>query len=190
MAYEEIKNLIKESIECKEEFYSQIDNLDKAAQAIIECYKKGNKVLIFGNGGSAADSQHIAAELIGRFKHERRSLPAIALTTNSSNITALGNDYSFDIVFSRQIEALASKGDVLIGISTSGKSKNVIEALRKGREKGTFNITLTGNGGGTMKQLSDVNIDSSSTNTPRIQECHILAYHIICELVEKEIMNI
>ncbi len=180
---------INESIEAKKNFHSQIDNIKKVSSKIIQCFKNGNKVLIFGNGGSAADAQHIAGELVGRYKLERKGLPAIALTTDTSVITAWANDYSYDTLFERQVEALAKKDDVLIGISTSGNSKNVIKALKKGKEIGTINISLTGNNGGEVKKLSDLNINSDSKNTPRIQECHLLSYHIICELVEEGMMK-
>jgi len=182
---EEIKSVIKESIRCKNDFLSEAQNIQKVSEKIIECFKKGNKVLIFGNGGSAADAQHIAGELVGRFKLERKALPAIALTTDTSILTAWSNDYDFSSVFERQVEALAKTGDILFGISTSGNSKNVIKALEKGKEIGTINLSLTGGDGGKIKKASDININSVSKNTPRIQECHMLAYHIICELVEK-----
>lgn len=186
---EKIKKLMLESIECKKIFLDEYKNIDKAANALVNCFKRGNKVLICGNGGSAADAQHIAAELVGRYNLERSGLPAIALTTDSSILTAWSNDYNFESVFARQVEALAKKGDVLIGISTSGNSKNVINALRKGREIGTINISLTGKDGGKIKPLSDININVHSSSTPRIQECHMLAYHIICEIVEEEIIK-
>lgn len=188
MAEEEtevIKQIMRESISCKQEFLSEAGSIYNASKAIIECFKKGNKILIFGNGGSAADAQHIAGELVGRFKIERRPLPAIALTTDTSILTAWSNDYDFSSVFERQVEALGRKGDVLLGISTSGNSKNVIRALKKGKSLEALAISLTGGDGGEIKRISDININSYSKNTPRIQECHILAYHIICELVEK-----
>jgi len=157
-----------------------------AIDKIIKCLKRGNKIILFGNGGSAADAQHIAAELIGRFQKERKSLPAISLTTDSSIITSLANDYSFDIVFSRQCESLVSKGDVVIGISTSGKSQNVLEGLKMAKKKGAHTIGLLGNDGGVIKKHVDVPITVSSTSTARIQEVHRVIYHIVCEIVEKE----
>jgi len=178
MTEEEIKNMMQESIDCKREFVGQAENIKKAADEVIKCLKNGGKVLTFGNGGSAADAQHIAAELVGKYKLERRPFPAIALTTDTSMLTAWSNDKSFESVFERQIEALAKEKDVLIGISTSGMSENVIIGLKKGKERGTVNISLTGNDGGEVKPLSDVNINVSSKNTPRIQECHILSYHM------------
>ncbi len=186
---ENIKDMIKESIECKEDFLKESANIKEAAKKIVECFKNKNKVLICGNGGSAADAQHIAGELVGRYKLERKGLPAIALTTDTSIMTAWSNDYSYETVFERQVEALATKGDILIGLSTSGNSGNIIKAFEKGKEIGTINISLTGKEGGKIKPLSDININVDSDNTPRIQECHMLAYHIICELVEKEIIQ-
>ena len=157
-----------------------------AIDKIIKCLKRGNKIILFGNGGSAADAQHIAAELIGRFQKERKSLPAISITTDSSIITSLTNDYSFDIVFSRQCESLVSKGDVVIGISTSGKSQNVLEGLKMAKKKGAHTIGLLGNDGGVIKKHVDVPITVSSTSIARIQEVHRVIYHIVCEIVEKE----
>ncbi len=183
-----IKKRIEESIDAKKEFLKEVENIKKAGNAIVYSLKKGGKILIFGNGGSAADSQHIAGELVAKFLIERKGIPAIALTTDSSILTAWSNDYpeGFENVFARQVEALACRGDVLIGISTSGNSENVIRALKKGRESGTVNISLTGRDGGKIKAMSDYNINSSSDSTPRIQECHEVAYHIICEIVERE----
>ncbi|OGJ20188.1 phosphoheptose isomerase [Candidatus Pacearchaeota archaeon RBG_13_36_9] len=180
---------MNESISCKNYFLKEAENIKKVSEEIIKCFNNGNKILIFGNGGSAADAQHIAGELIGRFKLERRALPAIALTTDTSVITAWSNDYDFSEVFERQVEALAKKGDVLIGISTSGNSQNVLKALKKGKEIGTINVSLTGGNGGKIKLASDININSPSQNTPRIQECHVLAYHIFCELAEKGVSS-
>ena len=186
-----IKQRIEESISAKKDFISETENIRKAAHAIVKALKNKGKILVFGNGGSAADSQHIAGELIGKFMLKRKALPAIALTTDTSVITSWSNDNSegFETVFERQIEALANPGDVLIGITTSGDSENVIRAFKKGHEKQTINISLTGKDGGKIKQLSDININSISKETPSIQECHIVAYHIICELVEKEMAN-
>ncbi|MEK6916960.1 MAG: D-sedoheptulose 7-phosphate isomerase [Nanoarchaeota archaeon] len=176
---------IEESINLKLELVNQAENIKKASDLIIAGFKKGNKVLVFGNGGSAADAQHIAAELVGRFKLERKGLPAIALTTDTSILTSISNDYSYDSVFERQVEALAKKSDVMIGISTSGNSKNVINAFKKGKEIGTTNISFTGRNGGELKKQSDININILSDSTARIQECHMVAYHIICEIVEE-----
>jgi D-sedoheptulose 7-phosphate isomerase len=160
------------------------DQVQKAGDLIIDAFKNNHKALFFGNGGSAADSQHIAAELVGRYKMERKGMPAIALTTDTSVLTAVGNDYSIDRIFSRQIEALANKGDVAIGFSTSGKSRNVLEALVKARETGCGTVAFLGGSGGDIKNIVDLPIIVSSNDTPRIQECHILIGHIICEIVE------
>lgn len=183
---DKIEKTIKESIAVKEAFIkSEISNLETAARTIIESLKKGGKVLVFGNGGSASDSQHIAAELVGRFKKERQPLAALALTVNTSILTAIANDYGYDAVFSRQVEALGRPGDVAIAISTSGKSGNVLEAVKKARLVGLKTIGLSGCGGGKLKEICDINIVVPSNDTARIQEAHIMAGHIICELVEE-----
>ena len=149
-----------------------------------ETIKNGNKILLFGNGGSAADAQHIAAELSGRYKIERRGLAGIALTTDTSVLTAVGNDYGFDRIFDRQVEALACEGDLLIGISTSGNSKNVLRALSLGSNMGCKTIGLSGCSGGAMEEFCDINLVVPSDDTPRIQEMHILIGHIIAQAVE------
>jgi D-sedoheptulose 7-phosphate isomerase len=159
--------------------------LIQIARRIIMAYRKGRKVLLFGNGGSAAHAQHLAAELAGKFRMKRKGLPAIALTTNTSILTAIGNDYSFEEVFSRQLDALGQAGDVAIGISTSGTSPNVIAALRVARKKKLVTVGLTGARGRQMKALCDYCVCTSSSDTARIQEAHILAGHIICEIVEQ-----
>ena len=185
-----IESAIKDSILTKEEILkSQADNIEKAALTIIDSIKKGGKLFIFGNGGSAADSQHIAAELVGRFKAERKPLAAIALTTDTSALTAIANDYGYDIVFSRQIEALASGGDVALGISTSGNSKNVIEAFKKAKALGLTRIALSGGDGGRMKNEADISIIIPSNDTPRVQESHIMIGHILCGLIEENIFK-
>jgi len=155
-----------------------------ACVLITDTLAHGNKVLLCGNGGSAADAQHIAAELTGRYKTERRGLPGIALTTDTSALTAIGNDFGYDKVFERQVEALANKGDLLIGISTSGNSANVINALQKAKHMGCRTIGLSGCGGGEMNSLCDINIVVPSDDTPRIQEMHILIGHIMCQSVD------
>jgi len=160
-----------------------------AAQIIVDAYKTGGKVFIIGNGGSAADAQHIAAELVGRFKLERKGLPAIALTANSSIFTALANDYVYDTIFSRQLEALAGSGDVLIAISTSGNSPNILQAVQTAHSKHITVIGLTGGNGGKLKDLANLIIIVPSNNTPRIQEAHITIGHIFCHLVEEELFN-
>ncbi|HPM43324.1 MAG TPA: D-sedoheptulose 7-phosphate isomerase [Candidatus Omnitrophota bacterium] len=180
-----IKSIILDSIKAKEELASSsLDDIAKAAGIIIEAIKGGGKLLIFGNGGSAADSQHMAAELVGRFKKERRPWPAIALTTNTSTLTAIANDYSYDDVFTRQLSALGKPGDVALGISTSGNSSNVIKALKTAQEMGIKTIGLTGKLGGKITSECDVTITVPAKETPRIQECHLLLVHIICEIVE------
>jgi D-sedoheptulose 7-phosphate isomerase len=151
---------------------------------LTKSLKAGGKILIFGNGGSAADSQHITAELVGRFKKERKALAAIALTTNTSVLTAIGNDYGYDVSFSRQVEALGKRGDAALGISTSGNSKNVIEAIRISRKIGLSTIGLLGCDGGKIKAECDIAIVVRSKDTPRVQESHSLIGHILCELIE------
>ncbi|MCV6608566.1 MAG: D-sedoheptulose 7-phosphate isomerase [Campylobacterales bacterium] len=155
-----------------------------ASKVCVEALKRGNKILLFGNGGSAGDAQHIAAELTGRYKKERRGLPGIALTTDTSALTAIGNDYGYNRVFDRQVEALAVKGDVLIGISTSGNSENVISALNLGREIGCKTIGMSGKGGGKMNGFCDVDLIMPSDDTPRIQEMHIFVGHTICQIID------
>ena len=162
------------------------EKIEKAVNEIIKCFSTQNKIVIFGNGGSAADAQHIVAEFIGRFQKERKSLPAIALTTDSSIITSLANDYSYDIVFSRQCESLVSKGEVVIGISTSGNSKNVEKGINTEKSMGAVTIGLLGGDGGIINNVVDIPIVVESTNTARIQEVHRVIYHIICGIVEDE----
>jgi len=163
-----------------------INEIEESVNEIITCLKNGKKIIIFGNGGSAADAQHIVAEFIGRFRLERKSLPAIALTSNSSILTALANDYSYNTIFSRQCEALVEKGDIVIGISTSGNSKNVEKGLNVSKKLGAVTIGLLGSKGGTIKKYCKIPIVINSSSTPRIQEAHRTIYHIICEEVEKE----
>ena len=161
----------------------------EAAQTIRDRLASGGKLLLMGNGGSAADSQHIAAELVGRFKKERAAIPAIALTVDSSSLTALGNDYGFEAIFSRQIEALATAKDAVMGISTSGNSQNVIRALNLARNMGAATIGLMGHGGGNMKDCVDICIVVPSDDTARIQEVHITIGHIICEIIEQDLTH-
>jgi D-sedoheptulose 7-phosphate isomerase len=158
----------------------------EAALLIMGCLRNGGKVLFFGNGGSAADAQHLAAELVGRFVRERAGLPAIALTTDSSILTAVGNDYGFEQVFARQIQALGQPGDVAVAISTSGNSANVLEGVKEAKKRNLKTIGLTGKDGGTLAQQADVVITIPSTNTARIQECHIAIGHLFCELVDAD----
>ncbi|WP_428898503.1 D-sedoheptulose 7-phosphate isomerase [Parelusimicrobium proximum] len=180
--YNEADELIKLLGWVKENLAADVDSL---AQAIIECYRKGGKVIIMGNGGSAADAQHMAAEFVGRYKLERGSYPAIALNTNSSTVTAVGNDYSFDQIFSRQVDGFAKAGDVVIGISTSGNSKNVYEALLAAKERNCYTAALLGKDGGIIKDIADLPIVVKSNNTPRVQECHIFIEHSVCDIVDR-----
>lgn len=156
-----------------------------AAAAIVETLGAGGKLLTFGNGGSAADAQHVAAELVGRFQRERKGLAAIALTTDTSVLTSLANDYSFERVFARQIEALGRPGDVALGISTSGESANVLTALTVARERGLKTIALTGRDGGAVGRAADVHVNVASHSTPRVQEVHRTLLHVMCDLVER-----
>lgn len=180
-----VEKRFQESIEVKTAFRSQISTIEKAAGTIITALRSQKKILICGNGGSAADAQHISAELLGRYSKERRGLPAICLSADTSMLTAWSNDYGFDSVFSRQVEALGNPGDILLAISTSGNSKNILAAAKAARAKDMQVIALTGKGGGELKSLSDIMIDAPSKVTARIQECHILAYHVICELIDE-----
>ena len=159
-------------------------SVEVAAKLCIDCLKNGNKILLFGNGGSAADAQHIAAELVGRYKTERKGLAAIALTTDTSALTAIGNDYGYDLVFSRQVEALANTGDVAIGISTGGSSANVASALKLAKDLDCKTIGFSGRGGGEMNELCDINIVVPAQDTARIQEMHIVIGHTICHLID------
>ena len=160
------------------------NDIEEAGELIVSTLKAGNKVLLFGNGGSAGDAQHIAAELTGRYKTERQALPAVALTTDTSAITASGNDYGFDRIFDRQVEAIGKEGDLLIGISTSGNSRNVLRALAYGKDNGMNTIGLSGKGGGDMRPLCDINLIIPSDDTARIQEMHITIGHILCGIVD------
>ena len=183
-----IEKIINSSIETKKRLIdSELNNIEKGVGLIKASISKGVKLLIFGNGGSAADSQHIAAEFVGRFRIERKALPALALTTNTSTLTALANDYGYDISFKRQLEALGNKNDVALAISTSGNAKNVIEAAKKAKEMGIKTIALTGKDGGALAKLCDISIIVNSKDTARIQEAHILIGHIIAEIVESDL---
>ena len=186
----QIIQIFEHSIDTIKKSTSLTSDINNAINLITDSIKNGNKLIIFGNGGSAADAQHIAAELIGRFKLERKSLPAIALTTDSSILTSLGNDYSYDVIFSRQCESLVLKNDVVIGISTSGNSKNVELGMISSQKIGAKTIGLLGNGGGIIKSVSDISIIVDSDDTANIQESHRVIYHIICNLVEKQLSEI
>ncbi len=187
-----VTELIEASIATKQSLLRSPEvvlTVAKVSEILVNALKQGNKALLFGNGGSAADAQHIAAELVGRFAFDRPALPALALSVNSSCVTAIGNDYGFDRVFSRQLEALARPGDIAIGISTSGNSVNILRAMSTARKIGLKTIALTGRSGGNLRNAVDYCICVPSNETPRIQECHILVGHIISELVEREIFH-
>ncbi len=188
----EIEQIISESIVVKQrilENHELLRRIDEFKSAVVNAYRNGAKVLFCGNGGSAADAQHIAAELSGRFYLDRKPLYAEALHCNSSFMTSVSNDYGYENVFSRAVEAVAHKGDVLVGISTSGNSANVLKAFEKAQEKGVYTVEMTGIAGGKIAQFADLIINIPSDNTPRIQESHIMIGHIVCELVEKELFG-
>jgi D-sedoheptulose 7-phosphate isomerase len=185
-----VRRSIQASILVKQRLLNNAEVVSMAArvsEVLIGAIERGNKLLLFGNGGSAADAQHIAAEFVGRFAFDRPALPALALSVNTSCVTAIGNDYGFDRVFSRQLEALARPGDVAMGISTSGNSANVVHAMSVARKMELHTVALTGCLGGKLKSMVDYCLCAPSNETPRIQECHILLGHIISELVEQEI---
>jgi D-sedoheptulose 7-phosphate isomerase len=189
-----IDNILRSNIERSVEVHSQLlgaclPAMITAADALIRAYRSGHKALFFGNGGSATDAEHLAGEFLGRYLRERSPMPAVALAENMSAVTAIANDYGYEHVYSRQLQALAVPGDVAVGISTSGNSRNVLEAVRKARELGLFTIGLTGASGGQMRNLTDALIAVPSDDTPRIQECHILIGHALCDAVEQAIAN-
>jgi len=190
MSLETIKATFQASIDTKQALIDDTTRLEallKVARLASSAIKAGKKIMLCGNGGSAADSQHVAAEFIGRFEKERKSMAAIALTTDTSALTAIGNDYGYEEVFSRQVEGLGQSGDLLIGISTSGNSKNVVKALGVAKEKGISTVALVGDRpNGAMQTIADYVLVAPSANTARIQECHILMMHTICQLVESE----
>jgi len=188
---QDIDSIIKASINVKEVILNSSflkQELSKSIEIITTCFKNGNKIFFCGNGGSAADAQHLAAEFSGRFYIDRVALPAEALHCNTSYLTAVGNDYGYEFIYSRILEGVAKKGDVLIGLSTSGNSLNIINAMKIARKMGVYLIAFTGSNGGKMKELADIFLNVPSNDTPRIQESHILLGHIICELVEKKIL--
>ena len=183
-----IKQILSESIKVKNKILDEpslLDQIRKISSVIIEAYRKKNKVILFGNGGSAADAQHVAGELVNKFQLEREALPAIALTTDSSILTSIANDYGYSRVFARQVEALVNEGDVVVGISTSGNSANIIEAVKVAKEKGAKTVGFTGSSRGKLAKLVDLVVRVPSDETPRIQESHITILHIICYLVER-----
>lgn len=186
---EEVRNILKQSVAVKELIVQDpilLERISTAAQKILECFKHDGKLLLCGNGGSAADAQHLAAEFTGRFYIDRPPLFAEALHVNTSYLTAVANDYSFDEVYARMVQAKGRKGDVLLAFSTSGNSKNIIKALEKAKELNMLTIGFTGETGGKMKDLCTILLNVPSSDTPRIQECHITIGHIICELVERK----
>jgi D-sedoheptulose 7-phosphate isomerase len=187
-----INSIINASIQVKQDIIEKGElaaTLEKVIAVITQAFKNGNSVYFAGNGGSAADAQHLAAEFSGRFYKDRKALPSEALHCNTSYLTAVANDYSYDVIYSRLLEGLAKPGDVLVGLSTSGNSANIVKAFEKSKELKVITIGFTGAAGGKMKELSDYLINVPSTDTPRIQESHILLGHIICELVEKNIFG-
>jgi len=187
-----VKEILNESIRVKKKIVddpSLLSQINQISSIIIEAYRRKKKVILFGNGGSAADAQHIAGELVNRLHLEREALPAIALTTDSSVLTSIANDYDYSRIFARQVEALAKEGDVVIGISTSGGSSNVIEAVKTAKEKGAKTVGFTGKKGGKLAELVDFVISVPSDETPRVQESHITILHIICYLVERELFG-
>lgn len=187
-----IKDQIKKSFEIKQAIYENedlINKIEEVSKLCVELYKGDKKTILAGNGGSAADAQHIAAELVGRYGFDRPSIPSLALTTDTSCLTAIGNDYGYDNVFSRQLEGMGQEGDIFIGISTSGNSKNIINAFVSAKKKGITTVALVGRDGGEMAKMADVALVIPSDSTPRIQESHILIGHIICDIIEKEIFG-
>ncbi|MCX2683319.1 D-sedoheptulose 7-phosphate isomerase [Campylobacter sp. MIT 21-1685] len=187
-----IQNQIQQSIQTKQKIVQDenlLAQIEQVAQKCIQVYKRGGKTLLAGNGGSAADAQHIAAEFVSRFYFDRAALTSIALTTDTSILTAIGNDYGYERIFARQLEANANESDIFIGISTSGNSKNIIEALKFCKQKGIFSVGLSGLSGGNMSELCDICIKVPSNETPRIQESHIVIGHIICAIVEEALFG-
>jgi len=185
-----IRQVIEESISLKTLLLKDeafLNEIEKVKDVMVKALNDGKKILWCGNGGSAADSQHLAAEFSGRFYYDRPPLRSEALHVNTSYLTAVANDYSYDVIYSRMVKAMGDKGDVLVGISTSGNSKNIVLAFEQAKENGMISIGFTGNGGGKMKEKADYILDIPSKDTPRVQECHIMVGHILCELVEAEI---
>jgi D-sedoheptulose 7-phosphate isomerase len=188
-----ITDIIQSSINVKQQILenkSLLAQVDLIADEIVSAFKNGNRIFFCGNGGSAADAQHLAAEFSGRFYTDRKALPAEALHCNTSYLTAVANDYSYDVVYSRLVEGITSKGDLLVGLSTSGNSANIVKAFETARERGLVTVGFTGMAGGLMRPLSDHLIDIPSSDTPRIQESHIMIGHIICQLVEERFFEV
>ncbi|MDA3892490.1 MAG: SIS domain-containing protein [Salinivirgaceae bacterium] len=192
MGLKNIQNIIEESIAIKQQIISDktiIELCQKIADAVVSCYKKGGKVLFCGNGGSAADAQHLAAELSGRFYFNRPPLEAEALHVNSSYVTAVANDFSYEDIYSRYVDGVGKEGDVIFGLSTSGNSENIVRAIKVANDKKMITVGLTGQMGGKLKDLSTFLLNVPTTNTPRIQEVHIMLGHIICEIVEEKLFG-
>lgn len=188
-----IKNRIQASIETKQKLLANealMQTIEKVVEESVKCFKNDGKLLFCGNGGSAADAQHLSAEFTGRFYKDREPLFSEALHVNTSYLTAVANDYSYNEIYSRLVKGKGRKGDILFGISTSGNSGNIVEAFKVCRERGIITVGMTGEGGGKLKELSDFLINIPSTDTPRIQECHILVGHIICEMVEQKLFEV
>lgn len=186
---EYIKDQIKKSYETKQIIYNDESLLNKIvdlAKSCVELYRGDKKTILAGNGGSAADAQHIAAELVGRYGFDRPSIPSLALTTDTSSLTAIGNDYGYEQIFSRQLEGMGQEGDIFIGISTSGNSLNIIKAFESAKKKKIMTVALTGRDGGEMAKMADISLIVPANSTPRIQESHILIGHILCDIIEKE----
>jgi D-sedoheptulose 7-phosphate isomerase len=191
LAEEIIRGAIRESIEVKSDLLNQhISTIADLSRLLIDALRAGKKLVLFGNGGSAADAQHVAAELVNRFQMDRNPLPAIALTTDTSILTSVGNDLAFDELFSRQVRALVQKGDVAVGISTSGNSSNVINGIIAAKEKGAVTVGFTGRSGGRLKDLVDTCCHVSSESTARIQEAQITIWHALCEVIEREMFGV
>jgi len=187
-----IKDQIKKSYETKQAIYENenlINKIEEVSNLCVKLYRSKNKTILAGNGGSAADAQHIAAELVGRYGFDRPSIPSLALTTDTSCLTAIGNDYGYDMVFSRQLEGMGQEGDLFMGISTSGNSKNIINAFISAKKMGITTVALVGRDGGEMAKIADIALIVPSDSTPRIQESHILIGHIICDVIEKELFG-
>lgn len=183
---EEIKALLKESAELKLKVAEALaPEIEQAAQKIISSYRQGGKLLVFGNGGSAADAQHMEAELVHQFEKKRKCILALALTTNSSTLSAISNDWAFEQIFERQVEGLATEKDIVLGISTSGNSSNVIKGIEQAKKNGAYIIVLSGKEGGKLKDVADLSLIIPAENTARIQECHLTIIHILCKLIEK-----
>ncbi|MHA1293636.1 MAG: D-sedoheptulose-7-phosphate isomerase [Promethearchaeota archaeon] len=185
----DIISILNDTIKVKEGIKKLAPIIKQVSEKIIEAYKNNKKVVLFGNGGSAADAQHIAAEFVGKFYKDRKALPSLAFHTNTSSVTATANDYGYDLIFERQVSAFVEKGDIAIGISTSGNSPNVIKGLERAKEKGAITVGLTGQKENKIEKIVDYCLKMPSTDTPRIQEGHITVGHIICYLVEKELFK-